>query len=136
MNRFALRLPALLLLFLPAANVLACAEEASYSHHYDRCMDQAGGVTVGMLDCIAAEHARQDKQLNDTYRKLMATLPAKRQQRLQTAQRLWLKYRAANCNAYVDPDGGTAESLVAADCELASTSARAAELARLQPGPR
>ncbi|MCD4502342.1 lysozyme inhibitor LprI family protein [Chromobacterium vaccinii] len=136
MTRFALRLSALLLLGLLSLRAFACAEEAMYSHHYDQCMDQAGGVTAGMLDCLSAEHARQDKQLNDTYRKLMAALPAKRQQRLQVAQRLWLKYRAANCNAYVDPDGGTAESLVAADCELASTAARAAELTKLQPSPR
>jgi uncharacterized protein YecT (DUF1311 family) len=135
MTRFALRLSALLLLGLLSFRAFACAEEAMYSHHYDQCMDQAGGVTVGMLDCIAAEHARQDKQLNSTYRKLMAGLPAKRQQKLQTAQRLWLKYRAANCDAYLDSDGGTAGSLVAADCELASTAARAAELTKLQPHP-
>ncbi|AXE30187.1 hypothetical protein DK842_09880 [Chromobacterium phragmitis] len=135
MTRYVLRLSALLLLGLLSIRAFACAEETMYSHHYDQCMDQTGGVTVGMLDCIAAEHARQDKQLNDNYRKLMAALPAKRRQRLQTAQRLWLKYRAANCSAYVDPDGGTAESLVAADCELASTAARAAELAKLQAEP-
>ncbi|QEL57482.1 lysozyme inhibitor LprI family protein [Chromobacterium paludis] len=124
------------LLGLLSAAAIACGDEAAlYSRDYDQCMDQAAS-TASMLDCIAAEHAKQDKLLNGNYQKLMDQLSAKRKPRLQAAQRLWLQYRAANCQAYVDPDGGTSEAIVGADCMLRSTAERAAELAKMQPEPR
>ncbi|MEJ8676774.1 lysozyme inhibitor LprI family protein [Chromobacterium amazonense] len=122
-----------LLLGLLSSPAFACGDEAAlYSGDYDQCMNQAVS-TASMLNCIAAEHARQDKLLNDNYQKLMAQLSAKRKSRLLAAQRLWLQYRDANCQAYVDPDGGSSEAIVGADCALRATAERAAELAKMQP---
>ncbi|POZ63212.1 lysozyme inhibitor LprI family protein [Chromobacterium alticapitis] len=121
------------LLGLLSTPVFACGDEAAlYSADYDQCMNQAAS-TIAMLDCIAAEHAKQDKLLNANYQKLMEQLSATRKPRLLAAQKLWLQYRDANCQAYVDPDGGSSEAIVGADCALRATAERAAELAKMQP---
>ena len=101
------------------------------SASFDACMDQSGGVTVEMHACISVEHARQDQQLNRNYKALMAELTPARKKQLQTAQRLWLQYRDANCQFYADPDGGTLAGVAAADCVLQMTANRARELTDL-----
>jgi uncharacterized protein YecT (DUF1311 family) len=53
--------------------------------------------------------------------------PARKKQ-LQDAQRLWIKYRDANCQFYVDPEGGTAASVNAASCVMTATAGRSKEL--------
>jgi uncharacterized protein YecT (DUF1311 family) len=55
-----------------------------------------------MLDCLGAEAQRQDKRLNDAYKKLMNELKPERKKQLQEAQRLWVKYTELNCNFYLD----------------------------------
>lgn len=114
---------------MPAA---AQPSESPLSASYDACMDKSGGVTAEMHACIAAEHTRQDQQLNRNYQVLMAELTPARKKQLQTAQRLWLQYRDANCQFYADPDGGTAAGVAAADCVLQMTAHRARELADLR----
>ena len=47
---------------------------------------------------------------------------------LQEVQRLWIKYTEANCNFYLDPDGGTAARLAASECPVLAKAARAKEL--------
>lgn len=102
------------------------------SANFAACMDKSGGVTAEMHSCIAAEHTRQDQQLNRNYQVLMAELTPARKKQLQTAQRLWLQYRDANCQFYADPDGGTMAGIAAADCVLQMTASRARELADLR----
>jgi uncharacterized protein YecT (DUF1311 family) len=55
---------------------------------YLACMDNAGGVTSEMLDCIGAEMKRQDAQLNENYKTLMSKVSKKRKGELQEAQPL------------------------------------------------
>ena len=81
-----------------------------------------------MLDCMGAEAERQDKRLNDVYKKLMNELKPARKKELQEVQRLWIKYTEANCNFYLDPDGGTAARLAASECPVLAKAARAKEL--------
>jgi uncharacterized protein YecT (DUF1311 family) len=109
----------------------AGAADREFSKEFDACMDKAGGVTPAMIDCMSAELKRQDGLLNENYRKLMASLSAKRKQVLQEAQRAWLKFRDTNCDFYYDPDGGTAARVDANECLLNATTDRAKELAQL-----
>jgi uncharacterized protein YecT (DUF1311 family) len=109
----------------------AVAADREFNKEFDACMDKAGGVTPAMIDCISAELRRQDALLNENYRKLMASLSAKRKKVLQEAQRAWLKFRDANCDFYDDPDGGTAARVDANECVLNATTDRAKELAQL-----
>ena len=106
--------------------------EPAYSAAFGRCMDGSardpGGADFRMADCIAAETARQDAALNAAYRSLIDELPEARRPVLRDAQRLWVRYRDANCGFYADPDGGTAARLAAGGCVMSMTAERAAEL--------
>lgn len=115
-------------LVLASISLPAGADDNLYSQGYGSCMEASGGVTVEMLDCIAAEHSRQDARLNRAYRALTAQLGADRRKELLAAQRLWIQYRDANCRFYADPDGGTIASINAASCGLEMTARRATEL--------
>lgn len=116
-----------------AAPATAQTSAAPLSATFQTCLDKSGGVTFEMRECISAEYERQDQLLNRNYQALMADLTPERKKQLQTAQRLWIQYRDANCQFYLDPDGGTAAGVAAADCVLQMTAARARELADLQP---
>lgn len=115
-----------------AAPAAAQPSAPQLSTSFDACVDQYGGVTVEIHACISAEHARQDQQLNRNYKALMAELTLARKKQLQTAQRLWMQYRDANCHFYTDPDGGTLAGIAAADCVLQMTANRARELIDLR----
>ncbi len=102
-----------------------------YSKQYDICMggpDVSNGITSAMRSCTAKEIKHQDKRLNSAYKALKKNLSKNRQKELLSAQRLWIKYRDANCNFYNDPNGGTMHRLFALDCVMDTTHLRADEL--------
>lgn len=117
-----------LVIALCAASGMAYGAEAAQANKYSACLDQSGGVTVEMLDCIDAELVAQDARLNGAYTTLGARLTPDRRQQLVAVQRLWIQYRDANCRFYADPDGGTAATLTANECVLTETTTRAKEL--------
>ena len=47
------------------------------------------------LDCLDANYAILDKELNQTYKKLMSSLPEDQKKSLRDEQRKWLKKKAA-----------------------------------------
>src|SRR6478609_8820504 len=119
----------LLMAFLVFASAQTFGQERELlSAEYSKCIEQSGGTDPGMLDCIVAEAERQDKRLNDVYKKLMNELKPERKKELQEAQRLWIKYTEVNCNFYLDPNGGTAARLAASECPVLAKAARAKEL--------
>ncbi|TCT24103.1 uncharacterized protein YecT (DUF1311 family) [Thiobaca trueperi] len=107
------------------------ASDELYTSRFSTCMNQAGGVTAEMLDCIGEELNTQDARLNGAYQKLRSQLSAERKRALQGAQRLWIQYREANCDFYNDPEGGTLHRVMASDCLLRETAQRAKELENL-----
>jgi uncharacterized protein YecT (DUF1311 family) len=124
--------PLLLMAFFAIVSAQAFGQESDLlSVEYSKCIEQSGGIDPGMLDCMGAEAERQDKRLNDAYKKLMNELKPERKKELQEAQRLWIKYTEVNCNLYLDPDGGTAARLAASECPVLAKAARAKELENL-----
>lgn len=105
---------------------LAHAEGTSKA--YGLCMEQAGGVTMDTINCISAEHEQQDLRLNQAYKALTARLTPERKAQLLEAQRLWLKYREANCNYIGSLTGGTMDSINSNACFLDMTVERADQL--------
>ena len=103
-------------------------ENNGLSQTFSACMDQSNGSTLSMVECIEAETGRQDVRLNKVYKDVMGNLTPERKKQLQEAQRLWLKYRKANCDFYYDPEGGTIARVSANDCFMSATAARAKEL--------
>jgi uncharacterized protein YecT (DUF1311 family) len=104
------------------------AADKDMSKEYSTCIDKSNGVTSEILDCISAEHERQDARLNENYKRLMSKLSPKRKEQLLEAQRAWVKFRDANCRFYYDPECGSAAHLAGTDCMLQATADRATEL--------
>jgi len=110
----------------------ASAAEELYSKEYSVCLNNSGGVTVNILECISAETEHQDVLLNKAYRDLRAVLTAERKRELLEAQRAWLKYRDLNCKFYAG-SGGTLAAIASNDCFLKGTAVRAGELKQIPP---
>jgi uncharacterized protein YecT (DUF1311 family) len=106
----------------------AFAEQDDLSKQFSTCIDKANGVTAATIDCISTETRQQDAKLNKAYREVMALVSPVRKKQLQKAQRLWIKYREANCNFYDDPEGGTMAREIANNCFMTTTADRAKEL--------
>lgn len=92
---------------------------------FDACMGKAAGVTAAMLDCIGADTKRQNALLNKNYQAAIKSLSPERREKLATAQRAWLAYRAAEASF----TGGTGASVNAANEFRQLTAHRAEDLA-------
>ena len=121
--------------FLPIALALAAAmplvshaQDSKLSKQFNACMDKSGGVTMDMIECIGSETQRQDVRLNKAYKAVMANQTPERKKQLQETQRIWIKFRDANCGFYYDPDGGSMARVSANDCMMTTTANRAKEL--------
>ena len=79
--------------------------------------------------CFVGASRAADAQLNRTYDRVREVLSGDEQKELQTVQRLWLRFRDANCAAERHLyEGGTAAPMVYAACTEAATRQRTAEL--------
>lgn len=107
--------------------------EQHTSDSYAACLNNAGGVTTVMEECIQRELEIQDRRLNTAYQALMKSLSEKRRAQLRDAQRKWIAFRDANCSFYFDPEGGSAARLASNECVVTLTAHRASELENLQP---
>lgn len=113
--------------------IRAASAEPAYSAGYRQCMSRAGGVTASMVACITAEYRRFDARLNAAYRIALRQRPERRDA-LVRAERAWLTYRTANCDYYLDPDGGTLARVTANGCVLRMTAERTLELEAIARG--
>jgi uncharacterized protein YecT (DUF1311 family) len=104
------------------------------------CQAQPGGSsTLGIVACIQAETTVWDQLLNTEYKATQAAnaqADARSQQAninrvkaLRDAQRAWISFRDADCNArYALWQDGTIRSVVAANCHMVMTASRAIDL--------
>lgn len=117
--RFAVLLPAFCLLAAAPARAVDCNLE---------------GSTQQMLACVKQDLAREDKRLNDVYRKLASTRKddEKATNLLRDAQRKWIAFRDAHCAVEADEmRGGTLEPVLLTDCLAVATAERAKFLEEL-----
>jgi uncharacterized protein YecT (DUF1311 family) len=108
----------------------AYSADKGLSKKYLSCMNNPVS-TQDMVECMDSEYKIQDARLNNAYKLLQQNLSADRKKQLLEAQRLWIKFRDANCGFYYDPDGGSMARLSANDCMMISTANRAKELENL-----
>ena len=113
--------------------IRAFGAEPAYSASHRQCMARAGGITASMVACITEEYRRFDARLNAAYRIALRQRPDRRDA-LVRAERAWLNYRTANCDYYLDPDGGTLARVAANDCVLRMTAERTLELEAIARG--
>ena len=84
---------------------------------------------VDETQCFIAAAETANNNLDRFYMQIREVLNTGERDQLITAERLWLKYRPANCNAERDLYGrGSAAPMVYAACLAADTGARFAEL--------
>ena len=109
----------------------AMAANDGYSTTYSTCMDESGGVAMNMLDCMRSETEQQDGRLNKNYKAAIQALTPAQQTQLQDAQRLWIKFRDADCTLLGSLTGGSIDRINGASCFLDMTKERADDLAGL-----
>ena len=120
-------------LVLSLALLPALTLASDYSARYDSCLDSANS-TLDITGCIHEEYQAQDARLNQAYRTLSSQLDKDNRHSLLTAQRLWIKFRDANCTMYARLTGGSIDRINSAECQLRMTSERAGELERAWRG--
>jgi uncharacterized protein YecT (DUF1311 family) len=129
MRILSLGLLTALCLALPHAAWASEAAEPTYSAAYQACEARSNGVTIALRDCAADELRRQDTALNALYRTLKAQLAPRDRLQLIKAERAWLAYRAAECEAEAGPEAGfTDYGLFADACQLRINDAHEREL--------
>lgn len=128
--RTALALSALaVLVATPALAVDAAQIEARYTPAFEQCLESPDGQsTAGMVQCAGAELEVQDRALNAAYRALTGDMNARQKANLVKAQRAWIAFRDADCQARYDPDWGTISTINANMCMLRRTVERTIEL--------
>ncbi|WP_242171132.1 MULTISPECIES: lysozyme inhibitor LprI family protein [unclassified Pseudomonas] len=124
MNRKTLLVP-----FAAGAMLLALCGSASAAENaaLKKCMDSAN-TTVDMVNCNAKEAKVQDERVNKAYKTALAAQEGDRKEKLQDVQRLWIKYRDANCGFAGSATGGTIDQVNGSGCLLDMTQTRAQEL--------
>ena len=87
-------------LITAASVIFACSpSNAMLSSNFDKCMEQSGGVTVDMIDCMSTEYEMQDKLLNNYYNQIMSTLNNDAKKAFKKSQIAWLKWKEAEVDA-------------------------------------
>ena len=89
------------------------------------CGDQPN--TVAIVECTANKTKVWDRRLNAAYQHLGPVIDPRQRDPLKAAQRLWLRYRDANCRFYRMHEG-TIGQVLAKECIRSMTQDRALEL--------
>ena len=91
-----------------------------------------GAITQQDLnDCSEKDYRKWDGELNQVYDRIMASLEEKNQLKLKEAQKKWIKYRDANCQAEREYHGGSMAPMIQAYCLRDNTKDRIKELERI-----
>lgn len=118
-RQFVPLLGAAIVTALCATSVHAAKVDRYYSKTYNDCMDQAGGSTLPMKECLGAEQDAWDKQLNAVYQTLMAARSPADKIKLRDDERAWLKRSDHKCEHAGDAEeGGTLQGVEEDICYL------------------
>ena len=110
--------------------MLMCAGNVIGQHMNEKDAPCQGiGPAAAVTQCIVADSQNIEKELKVALEKIRNGLSAADQNRLQIAQRLWVQYRQANCEAERGLyDGGSAAPSVYYACLASDTRQRITEL--------
>jgi uncharacterized protein YecT (DUF1311 family) len=93
---------------------------------------QSSVTTSEMTNCFAIALKKADSELNGYYQRIPTVVDRDGLAKLKTAQRLWIQFRDANCDAeYELYSEGTAAPMVKLACLEAMTRHRTEELHRI-----
>ena len=108
-----------------AAAMIALASLA-YAGDQGEPEPSCDGNTFQMVECLKARTAQWDKRMTIAYQQALKDAGEKQREQLRAAQRLWIRYRDANC-LYYGLGEGTIARIDAGECMRNMTKARAEE---------
>jgi uncharacterized protein YecT (DUF1311 family) len=117
MSSRILSLFAVALFSMPAAGQM-------FEGDYRECSELS---TLGITECVAEKTRQWDARLNRAYQSLRQRTESEQQKALLAAQRLWIRYRDANCRFY-SSGPGTISRIEGAECLRSMTRERTCEL--------
>jgi uncharacterized protein YecT (DUF1311 family) len=125
MHRTALLYAVLAGLLSPAAGWAQAAKTAD-----DKAIEACGdkSTTADIVECLDQLTQAWDTKLNAAYRAALKTVDPEGVTALRAAERAWLAFRDQRCR-YLSAGPGTIKRIIAANCVLTMTRARAEELA-------
>jgi uncharacterized protein YecT (DUF1311 family) len=82
------------------------------------------GGTFQQAICYRDEAARQDRRLNDTWKRVMDRLPPGRREALRRDERRWIKERDADCRDEADAYIGSTAAYMGSHCVAEETIRR------------
>ena len=111
------------------------ADRVELTPQFGECVAKSDGGDFSALECQGAEFTRQDKRLNEAYRKTLARLPKAKAEELRKVQRAWFAFVEAKCGFLYDNHefSGTLDRVAASYCGVEERARRAAELEQLLP---
>ncbi|MBF9050006.1 DUF1311 domain-containing protein [Roseobacter sp. HKCCD9010] len=99
------------------------------------CTDFAALPQQGINACLAEEYARVDAELNAVYQSVLADAQGAMPDLIRTAQRAWIPFRDAACEAEAEfMRGAPAEAALRLSCLIRLTETRTDELGYLDHG--
>jgi uncharacterized protein YecT (DUF1311 family) len=114
-----------------AALVISFCAIPAHGQHMNEKDSPCAGVTMtsDLMTCLSKASNQSQARLGSVYKDLHSRLESADAGRLAAAQRLWTRYRDANCAAERSLyDGGTAAAPAYVACLEAMTRARSREL--------
>lgn len=112
------------LLYMAFLVVPLSARADMYDAQYQACNQDS---TLEIVECVGKATKQWDKRLNASYKALMQRAHEGQREPLRAAQRLWIKYRDANCAFYAAREGSIRQ-IESAECLRAMTKARTCEI--------
>lgn len=85
--------------------------------------------TIAIEDCQKAELAEAEARLKVAYARARAALPPDQQAKLLEAERRWVAFRQADCEAYYGQQTGTIAGIEAGECMIQHAKDRVRDLA-------
>jgi uncharacterized protein YecT (DUF1311 family) len=102
----------------------------------DKAVDACRNLpsTVAIVDCLDKLTRQWDRRLNIAYQTALKGIDPSGVPALRASERAWLEYRKERCT-YLSAGPGTIRQVIASDCFLSMTKARAEELEQDSQGP-
>ena len=97
----------------------------------------SAGDAISIAECHEQRYIKADRELNAVYKEAMKSLPENEKQKLQTAQRAWLKYRDASFQFVFEQnkESGSFGGIAISSYKASVVEKRVLELKYLLSGP-
>jgi uncharacterized protein YecT (DUF1311 family) len=112
-------------------SIMALATVSCYAQHMNAKDSPCQNLSSNADEtaCLAAALSHADSELNQLYRRVLTVVAGDQLMKLKVAQRFWVQFRDANCEAEHDLyAGGSAAPMVKLSCLEAVTRHRTQEL--------